>query len=227
MGRKFFISYKYADNSVYRIDNQLTTVRTYVDLLIAKIKNGDEEHKYEGERNNEDLSKLSEDYIWQLLRNKLYDTTLTIVLISPQMKEYNKADIEQWIPWEIRYSLQNSSRDGRTSSTNALLGVVLPDTNNQYTYFVNSYTCSCGKMTYTLFSVNVIFNIMAKHICNRKSPVIHPCSQYSNQQIHTNNPSYMPIVCWEEFYKNPQPHIDNALVIRDRLSEYIISKQID
>ena len=101
MGHKIFVSYKYSDNNVYQISKNIyqhDTVRTYVDKLEQYIDNTD--NIYKGESDNEDLSRLSEDTIWGKLKDRIYDSTLTVVMISPNMKE-NKRDIEQWIPWEI------------------------------------------------------------------------------------------------------------------------------
>jgi hypothetical protein len=227
LGNNYFISYKYHDNQVHALHGNVTTnVRSYVDELVKHLNLSPEQYRYRGEYDGEDLSHLEESTIEKKLRHKLFYTSLTLILISPGMKIPYLAEKEQWIPWEVSYSLRNPTRENHTSGSNALLGIVLPDVHGQYMYFINSSTCSCGKMTYVTYSTNVIFDIMAKHICNRKSPVIHPCSQHSNQQIHTNNPSYMPIVRWDDFINRHQESINHALEINANIDEYTISKQI-
>ncbi|MCH4183781.1 MAG: TIR domain-containing protein, partial [Prevotella sp.] len=101
MGHKIFVSYKYADNDVNHItgnDWETNTVRNYVDKLEEYLQDSSE-HIYKGESDGEDLSKLSEDAIWDKLKDRIYDSSLTIVMISKNMKETWKSDKDQWIPW--------------------------------------------------------------------------------------------------------------------------------
>lgn len=135
MGRKVFVSYKYSDTDVSAILNLLKTTRAcdYVDYIQNYVL--DDDDIYKGEDSNEDISSWNEDAIWNHLKDKIYDSTITIVLISPNMKESGKWQRSQWIPWEIAFSVRQTTRNNRTSHRNALLAVILPNKAGKYDYF--------------------------------------------------------------------------------------------
>lgn len=134
MGHKIFVSYKYKDTNVESLLTVCgtTAVHDYVDYIQDKILKHD---VYKGEKSDEDISNWSDYAIWEHLKNKIYDSTLTIVLISPNMKEPGRWQKSQWIPWEISYSVKEMPRNGRTSQRNALLAVILPNKNGSYNYY--------------------------------------------------------------------------------------------
>lgn len=75
------------------------------------------------------LSDLDDDTIWEKLKNRIYDSTVTVIFISSNMKEEGHSDKDQWIPWEVSYSLKETSRKNKngesiTSKTNAMIAVV-------------------------------------------------------------------------------------------------------
>ena len=135
LGRKVFVSYKYKDSNVKMIPDvpQPTWPCDYVDYIKTKVLSSDD--IYKGENSNEDISSWNEDAIWNHLKDKIYDSTITIVLISPNMKESGKRQRSQWIPWEISFSLRETTRNDRTSHSNAILAVILPDKNGVYDYY--------------------------------------------------------------------------------------------
>ena len=135
MGKKIFVSYKYKDSDVQTIPNVTppTWPCDYVEYLHKYILSTDD--IYKGEKGDDDLSGYSEEYIWNHLKDKIYDSSITIVLISPNMKEPYRHERSQWIPWEIHYSLRETTRKDYTSHNNAILAVVLPDKQGSYQYY--------------------------------------------------------------------------------------------
>ena len=123
-----FVSYKYHDSDVKPLVGSTTTVRDYVNYL-EKIFDASEKVYYRGEEDDNDLSDFTEDTIRQYLSNKIFYTTVTIVLLSPNMYDRSLPENEQWIPWEISYSLKETRRESGKSHMNAVLVVVLPDRN--------------------------------------------------------------------------------------------------
>lgn len=229
MGRKIFISYKYADDNVNNISGSIwgsSTVRDYVDEIEEKIDTSD--HIYKAESDGDDLSHLSEDQIWELLKDRIYDSTLTIIMISPNMKEYLKLEKEQWIPREISYSLKAISRKNKngdpvTSTENALLAVVVPDRNNSYSYYLDSKSCCDSGCI--MYQNSNLFKIISKNMFNLKEPNKKVCDDGST--IHYGDYSYISVVKWADFISNMNKYIDKAYEIKENISSYKITKEID
>ena len=230
MGHKIFVSYKYADSDVKKLTNSLyhtDTVRTYVDSLEEYISEVSE-HIYKGETDGEDLSGLSEDDIWKKLKDRIYDSTLTIVMISKGMRVTYLPDREQWIPWEISYSLKEVSRKNISgnmvkSSSNALLAIILPDRNGSYEYFTYMKTCCTNPCRY--FNTSFLFEIMKNNMFNIKQPNKKDCNDGST--VYYGDSSYMTTVKWDEFIKSPEFYIDKAYDIQSKIEKYEVHKEID
>ena len=135
MGRKIFISYKYIDSDVAPLPGvmQPTWPSDYVDYTVNYLLPNDS--IYKGESQDNDLSSWPDERIWAYLKDKLYDSSLTIVFISPNMREPGRWQKSQWIPQEISYSLRKTTRGNRTSQRNAILAVVLPNSHSAYSYY--------------------------------------------------------------------------------------------
>ena len=227
MGKKVFISYKYADDKVYNLESgENSTVRDYVDEFERIVDSSDDIFK--GESDGEDLSDLSDDTIWETLKDRIYDSSVTIVFISPGMKETRKKDRDQWIPWEVSYSLRETSRRNKngesvTSHSNAMLAVVLPDDNNSYTYYLDPKSCCSGGCT--THHRDRLFTIIKKNKFNRtKNASKRTCD--NDNTIWTGTCSYIEAVKWSNFITDYQKYVDSAVDRQDHINEYNLCKEV-
>lgn len=119
------------------------------------------------------------------------------------MNETYRSEKDQWIPWEIAYSLKSKSRADNRSKRNAILLVVLPNKMERYDY-VDSYYFS-------------YFEIIKRNLNNLHTPYL------SNKLKNGNcSQSYMLRCNWDNFMSNVNSWIDAALEIRDKGDKYNI-----
>ena len=220
MGRKIFVSYKHKDKDVYRLpDYDLGTARDYVDYLIDDFE-GEEIYKGEG---NEDLSEFKDETIKTRLKDKIHDSSITLVLISPNMKDRFTIENDQWIPWEISYSLKEITRDSKKSHTNAILAVVLPDSRQSYSYYIKDKTCVCGtKITLKTYT---LFQILSKNMFNHND-LENKETDCSECHSYPRDVSYIQSVKWQDFIDYKDDYIDKATEIRDDRKNYKITKEV-
>jgi hypothetical protein len=225
MGHKIFVSYKYSDRCVQSLAGQLfgTTARHYVDSLSNVLEAQD--HIYKGEDDGQSLADFRESTITSKLREKIFDSTITIVLISRGMKDLFKEDNDQWIPWEVAYSLRQKSREGRLSTPNALIGVVLPDETGSYSYFIQDEACPWCKCR--SLKTDFLFAILKNNTFNTKKPVFLACNQHTlSGSAYQGDASYMHIVKWNDLMASVSHHLKIAQDIRNASDDYDICKRV-
>ncbi|MBD1427956.1 TIR domain-containing protein [Sphingobacterium arenae] len=227
MGKKIFVSYKYGDTQVQDLNiyelNWLgqnvkvpTKARHYVNELTKILDN--EDHIYKGEDDGQSLADFSDEFIASALRDKIYDSSITIVLVSKGMKTYN-AERNQWMPWEISYSLKEYTRNSRTSLSNGILAVVLPDEWGSYEYYITQDSvCNC-----TSYNTTVLFQILKDNMFNVKEPNRRLCN---GSWIYSGDSSYIQSVKWDEFKTIPNYYLNKAIELRDKKEQYNITKSV-
>jgi hypothetical protein len=129
----------------------------------------------------------------------MYDTSVTIVIISPNMKD------SKWIDWEIEYCLKNISRKGRTSHTNGVIGVIMKY-NGGYGWFKKQQTNSDGCSTMT-YETTKVYDIINNNRFNQ-NPKVYSCDVCKTFNALTG--SYIAYVEEEDFLSNPTTYINNA-----------------
>lgn len=186
MAHKTFISYKYSEAQKLRDD------------IISAL--GEDATYYKGETSDSpDLTDTSTENIKHVLRDMMYDTSVTIVIISPHMKE------SKWIDWEIEYCLKEETRKDRTSHTNGVVGVIMKY-NGGYDWFVNHLKNIHGAPVVN-YNNSYLFPIISENHFNSKPEQWH-CSDCKTYDWL--NGSYIEYIKEEEFLSDPQKYIDNA-----------------
>ena len=186
MAHKIFISYKYSEARNLR--------NSIIDAL------GDDAIYYQGETSiSPDLSDTSTENIKRNLTDMMYDTSVTIVIISPNMKNSN------WIDWEIEYSLKNITRKGRTSHTNGVVGVIMKF-NGGYSWLKTTSTNGDG-CTSSSYDESKVYSIINNNRFNQ-NPKKYSCDICKTVNALTG--SYIAYVEEETFLSDPQKYIDNA-----------------
>ena len=135
------------------------------------------------------------------------------------MKDPYKPEKDQWIPWEISYSLREQSRLYGNSKTNAVLAVVLPDENGSYEYFME-YNSACNSTTY---KTDKLFAILGENMFNIKNPDTYTCN---GATIYTGYYSYIHLVKWDDFINNINQNIEISLTIWRNRMDYNIRKNV-
>jgi len=186
MAHKTFISYKFSEAQNLR------------DSIIEAL--GKDASYYQGETSDSpDLTDTSTENIKKNLTDMMYDASVTIVIISPNMKE------SKWIDWEIEYSLKNISRKGRTSHTNGVVGVIMKY-NGGYSWFKSSTTNPDGCKS-TIYEASKVYKIINDNRFNQNPKEYH-CETCKSVNALTG--SYFSYVDEDTFIADPHKYIDNA-----------------
>ena len=186
MAHKTFISYKYSEAQNLR------------DRIIEAL--GKDAAYYQGETSDSpDLTDTSTENIKKNLTDMMYGTSVTILIISPNMKD------SKWIDWEIEYCLKNTTRKDRTSHTNGIVGVIMK-VNGNYDWFKYSTDKDDGCSVWN-YRLEKVHNIIKNNRGNQ-SPKKYSCPNCKCIDALTG--SYIAFVEEDTFIDNPQKYIDNA-----------------
>ena len=186
MSRETFISYKYSDAVDVR-DRIYNNMGEY-----AKF--------YRGENGfSPNKSDDSDDAIWNYLKDMIWGTSVTIVVLSPEMLQ------SSWISDEISYSLKKISRDKTQSQRNGVVAVI-KKVNGSYDWFKYTIKYPDGH-TSNGYHEEKIFKIIRDNRRNQEPPV-YICERCKT--IDSLNGSYIAYVEEDEFINNMDKYIENA-----------------
>lgn len=201
MARKTFISYKYSEASKLR------------DEILDAL--GDDATYYQGETaESPDLTDTSTENIKRILRDMMYDTSVTIVIISPNVI------LSKWIDWEIEYSLKEITRNERTSKINGVVGVIQEHYGN-YDWFVttSNKTDGCNVRTY---DTSKLYDIINNNRYNRKVTK-YACDRC--QSFDQLDGSYISLIDANKFLNNPGNYIENAYKKSENSDDFNLCRQ--
>ncbi len=201
MAHKTFISYKYSEAKILR------------DKIVNSL--GDDAKYYRGETSESpNMSDKTTDYIKDSLKDMIYSTSVTIVVLSPDMKQ------SEWIDWEIEYSLKRIKRGDRSSGANGVLGVVMKY-NGDYSW-LRSTTKNSDGHTGIQTKNEFLYDIIHQNRFNQDPPE-YTCDICKNIDYLTG--SYISLVNEEDFIKNPNKYIDNAYDKSKNISNYDLTRK--
>lgn len=206
MANKVFISFRYNDGN--KIKNEL------IDLF-------DSSTEVINKSEDIDRSMMSESTIQKYLYDKLRNTSVTIVLLTPNAINHKKNYLNNYDDWmydEIRYSL--SDREGNRS--NGLIAVYTEEA-KELIIIENKHICSACNVESIIYTISNFDNLCRKNMMNVKDIFKkNKCDGIYD----LNDDSYCSFVSLENFKKNYEYYIKTAFEKRDRIDEFKIMKQI-
>lgn len=201
MARETFIAYKYSEAQDLR------------DEIIEKL--GTDASYYQGETaDSPDLTGETIDKIKNGLKDMIFGTSVTIVIISPNLKK------SEWVDWEIEYSLKEYKRQTTTSRTNGVIGVIMKY-NDGYDWLINESVNTDGCTTRYIDN-SKLYDIVKDNRYNLNTDDKYSCPNC--QSFDQLNGSYIALVEEESFLRNPSHYIENAYD-KSKTNNYTLSKK--
>lgn len=202
MARKTFISYKYSEAKDLR------------DTILKAL--GEDAKYYQGETSDSpDLTDTSTENIKKNLKDMIHGTSVTIVIISPNLKDSN------WIDWEIEYSLKEITREDKVSRTNGIVGVIMK-CNNGYDWLVSHKKNTDGCQSRHIDS-DKLYSIINDNRYNLTTENKYHCSVCKS--YNQLDGSYFALIEEDDFLKDPNQYIENAYSKSKSIENYEITKQ--
>lgn len=202
MARESFIAYKYSEAKDLR------------DQIIEKL--GDDATYYRGETaESPDLTGATVENIKENLKNMIFGTSVTIVVISPNLKK------SKWVDWEIEYSLKEYKRNTTTSRTNGIVGVVMKF-NGGYDWLISSIQKPDGCTSRSIDDL-LLYDIIKNNRFNLNIEDKYSCP--TCKTFDQLNGSYISLIEEERFLTNPTQFIENAYQKSKSIGNYRLSKK--
>lgn len=190
---KIFISFRYSDGIDYKEE------------LVEKLK-GYAIDKSE----DKDRSNLGDEQIKKYLYEKLRDTSITIVILTPQAINYKKEGYKynDWLYDELRYSLEN--REG--NRTNGVIALYTKEA-KEYLMREETHICEVCKEENKVKVILGFENLVRENMMNVKDEYKKNKCEGIYDEL---DDSYISLILYENFLENPKKYIDNCIEKRDK-----------
>lgn len=195
MAKKVFISFRFSDGE--KLKSDLVEKLEKQDLIVDKSE-------------SKDRSGMTEETIKKYLYEKLADSSITIVLLTPNAITYNKnhSVIDDWLYDELKYSLD----DRAGNKTNGVIAIYTEEAKNK---LIND---SDGTKAIKYFE-----NLVRKNMFNVKAK--YKKSQETDSW-DSNYDHYISLISLNDFLSNPKKYIEIAIEKRDNIDKYDICKRM-
>jgi hypothetical protein len=196
MGHKVFVSYKFSDAAGTR------------DRIITALKgNGS---YYKGEVGYKAL-EVADNTMKQYLGSMIFDSTVTVVIISPNVTQ------SRWVDWEIKYSLENHTRRDRSSGRNGIVCVIQKqiDYSSPKSGYYGVYNDN-SNWAYNKFASgkdlrrDVLPNLIWRNMKDSFQDLKTYRGYLGNDESNTERKDYCIVVAESTFLLNPNKYIDEA-----------------
>lgn len=200
--RKVFVSFRFSDGN--KIKDKLVDFLEEQDLIIDKSE-------------DKDRREMTDETIQSYLFEKLKDSSITIVLLTPKAVNYKRDSrnrIDDWMYDELRYSLYNRT----DNPINGVIALYTPQTEDAIIR-KSTHTCDKCNTTTNVKTVLEFDNLIRDNMMN----VIKKYKKNSCDGIFDSDyDSYISLVKLEEFYNKPSQYIDIATEKRKKSEQYTI-----
>lgn len=208
MARNVFVSFRFSDGAKYKEE------------LEKLFKDSEDVINYS---ESEDRSNMSEDTIKKYLYGKLKNTSVTVILITPNAISHQKNWLGQYDDWmydEIRYSLE----DRENNRCNGIVAVYTDEVKDLL-ITKNTHKCNvCNKET-TISSIADVDNLFRKNMMNVKDEYkTNKCPDVYD----SDKDSYCSLVSWDTFITggNFSEYIEKAAQKRGEVHKYVPVKKL-
>lgn len=205
MAYNVFISFRFADGNVYK--KKLAEV-----LDNSEIAYDVSEDK--------DRSNMTDDTIKQYLYSKLRNSSVIIVLLTPQALgySYGEGKYNDWLYDELRYALEDRE-DNRTKGVIA----VYTDTAENSIITKSTHTCHKCNEKSEVNIINDFNNLVRKNMMNIKET-------YKNNKCisiyDSNYDSYASLISFDEFINKVEHYISIAVEKKENTYKYNLIKSL-